>query len=273
VKRTGTDTNGLLTAGGHYAAVNGLNMYYEVHGSGRPLVLLHGSFSAIDSSFGAILPGLANGRQIIAVEMQGHGRTADIDRSLTIEDLARDVVALIRLLGFESVDLLGYSLGAGVALQVAIDSPDLVRKLVIMSLSIAKDGLVPGVAESLDMLQPDDLAGTPWHREYARLAPQPEAFPVLVEKVKELNRNISDWSPQAVQSIEAPTLIIVGDSDIIRPEHAVEVFRLLGGGGSADPMAPPAKVQLAVLPGTRHEQMVARPALINSIVPAFLDSD
>jgi pimeloyl-ACP methyl ester carboxylesterase len=123
------------------------------------------------------------------------------------------------------------------------------------------------------MLQPEHLAGTPWQREYARLAPHPEAFSVLVEKIKELNRHISDWSPQAVQSIGAPTLIIVGDSDIVRPEHAVEVFRLLGGGGSTDPTAPPAKVQLAILPGTRHEQMVARPALITSIVPTFLDSE
>ena len=266
------DSTGLLTAGGHRAAVNGLDMYYEVHGEGRPLLLLHGSFSAIGTAFGQVLPGLAERRKVIAVEMQGHGRTADIDRPLSIPDLAEDTVALIRLLRLDRVDLLGFSLGAGVALQVAIDRPHLVHKLVIMSLSISRNGLLPGLVEGMEMLQPEQLVGTPWHQEYAALSPHPEAFPVLVEKIKECNRRIRDWSPEAVRSVAMPTLIIVGDSDIVRPEHAVEVFRLLGGGAAADQTAPPARVQLAMLPGTRHEQMVEQTSLLTSIVPTFLDA-
>ena len=156
-----------------YAPVNGLQMYYEVHGAGEgdPLVLVHGAFSAIGTSFGALLPDLAQGRRVIAVELQGHGRTADIDRPMTLEALADDVVALLRYLNVERADLFGYSMGSGVVLQVAVRHPEVVRKLVLASVSYTLDGLHPGLMEGLGEMKPEMLYGSPWHEEYVRIAP------------------------------------------------------------------------------------------------------
>jgi pimeloyl-ACP methyl ester carboxylesterase len=258
-------------AQGRYESVNGLNMYYEVHGAGRPLVLFHGALSAIDTSFGKVLPSLAKSRQVVAIEQQAHGHTADIDRPLTIEQMADDTVALLRRIGIENADLFGYSMGAGIALQIAVRRPDLVRKLVLASPAYSTDGLHPGLLEVIENLKPEDLAGSPFQEEYAKTAPNPEDWPTLIAKVKQQDREFQGWPSAAVRSIKAPTLIIIGDSDIVRPEHAVEMFRLLGGGVAGDIAGLPDS-QLAVLPGTTHVTVVDRADWLLSMVTEFLDA-
>jgi pimeloyl-ACP methyl ester carboxylesterase len=254
-----------------YASVNGLKLYYEDHGSGRPLVLLHGNLSTINVDFGRVLPSLAETRRVIAVEQQAHGHTADIDRPLGIQYWADDTAALLRELGIEEADLFGYSSGGVVALQLALQHPELVRKLVAASIAYNRDGLHPGLLEGLDSLQPEHLAGTPFEQDYARTAPNPEAWPTLIAKVKQMNREVLEWPAEAIRSLKAPTLLIIGDSDIVRPEGAVEMFRLLGGGVVGDVAGLP-RSQLAVLPGTTHITLVHRADWLVSMIEGFLDA-
>jgi pimeloyl-ACP methyl ester carboxylesterase len=235
---------------GNYAELNGLNMYYEIHGSGQPLVLLHGAYMTIDL-LGEIVPALAESRQVIAVELQGHGHTADIDRPLSYELMADDIAALIEHLAFEKADLFGYSMGGGVALQVAIRHPEVVRKLVVASASYTSEGMHPGLLEMIPTLTPEAFAGSPIKEAYLRSAPNPDDFPTLVAKMKRLDMEPFAWPAEDIGGIAAPTLLIVGDSDAIRLEHAVELFGLLGGGVMGDLAGLP-KSQLAVLPGTTH---------------------
>src|ERR671916_271274 len=236
---------------GSYVSVNGLEMYYEIHGTGEPLVLLHGAFSAIGTSFGNVLPQLAESRQVIAFEMQAHGRTADIDRPLSVEQMADDTVAALRRLGIENADFFGFSMGGGVALQVAIRHPEVVRKLVVASASYTSDGMHPELLEMIPTLTPEVFAGSSIEEAYLRIAPNPDDFPRLVAKMKQLDMEPFAWPPEDIRGIAAPTLLIVGDSDAIRLEHAVEMFRLLGGGVMGDLSGLP-KSRLAVLPGTTH---------------------
>lgn len=260
------------TAQTGYAPVNGLNVYYEIHGSGgHPLVLLHGGLSATGTSFGKLLPGLAQTRQVIAVEQQGHGHTADSDRPLTYEQMASDTIALLAYTGVENADFFGYSVGGGVAMEIAIRHPELVRKLVVATPISHPDGFQPGVLAGIETITPDILAGTPFQEEYARTAPHPEDWPTLIAKTKQLDREFVGWSSEAIASIKAPTLLIAGDADIVRPEHIVELFRLLGGGVPGDNVGLPDS-QLAVLPGTTHITLVERADLLLSIIPAFLDA-
>lgn len=259
-------------AKGSYATVNGLKMYYEIHGSGQPLVLLHGAFSAIGTSFGKLLPGLAQTRQVIAFELQAHGRTADIDRPLTLEGMADDVAAALQQLGIERADIFGYSMGAGVALHVAIRHPDLVRKLVLASVTYNLSGVYPGLMEGLADMKPEMMFGSPWHEEYTRIAPHPENFATLFAKKTQMDRGIQDLPAETIRAIKAPTLLIIGDSDLVRPEHAVEMFRLLGGGVFGDTPAGLPNSQLAILPGTSHVTVVHRADLLLSIIPPFLDA-
>ncbi len=254
-----------------YGSVNGLNMYYEIHGEGRPLVMLHGALSAIGTSFGKLLPPLAKTRQVIAIEQQAHGHTADIDRPLSIEQMAEDTTALIRHLGIGRADIFGWSMGAGIAMQIAVKHPNLVAKLVVASVSYNSDGLYPAVLEGEETMKPENLVGTPWHEEYSRIAPHPEDWPRLIEKVKGMDQKFQGWQPEDVSSIQSPTLIIIGDSDIVRPEHAVEMFRLLGGGMPGDLTGLP-RSQLAVLPGTTHVTLVERADWLLSMIIVFLDA-
>lgn len=253
-----------------YAPVNGLHMYYEIHGTGQPLVVLHGSFMTIDL-MGTLVPDLARGRQVIAVEFQGHGHTADIDRPITYEHLADDTGVLLHYLGVGNADVYGYSLGGGVALQVAIRHAELVRKLVIVSASHTSDGMYPEVLASIEQIKPELFDGTPWREAYDRVAPDPGAFPALVAKLTQLDMAPYAWPPEAVGAITAPTLIIVGDSDGIRPEHAVAMFRLRGGGVFGDLAGLPAS-QLAVLPGTTHVGILDRVEWLLAMISPFLDA-
>jgi pimeloyl-ACP methyl ester carboxylesterase len=253
-----------------YAPVNGLQMYYEIHGAGQPLVVLHGAFMTIEL-MGKLIPELAKSRQVIAVEFQGHGRTADIDRPLSYEQLADDTAALLRHLGIGNADVYGYSLGGGVALQLAIRHPALVRKLVVVSASYTSDGAYPEVFAAIEQIGPEMFDGTPWREAYDRTAPDPEAFAALVGRTKQLDMTPFDWTAEAVRAIAAPTLIVIGDSDGTRPEHAVEMFRLRGGGVFGDLTEMPAS-QLAILPGTNHVGMLDRADWLLALVPPFLDA-
>jgi pimeloyl-ACP methyl ester carboxylesterase len=250
--------------------VNGLEMYYEIHGTGEPLVLLHGAYMTIDA-MGEVVPSLAKTRRVIAVEVQGHGRTADIDRPLSYEQMADDTAALLRHIGIEEADIFGYSMGGGIALQVTIRHPEVVRKLVLASVYYNNDGVYPEMLETIETIMPEAFTGTPWREEYDRIAPNPEDFPTLVAKLKELDLTFVGWPPEDIQAIEAPALIIIGDSDVVRPEHTVEMFRLIGGGVAGDLAGLPSS-RLAVLPGTTHVGLVERSDLLVSMIGEFLDT-
>jgi pimeloyl-ACP methyl ester carboxylesterase len=212
---------------GSYASVNGLRMYYEIYGTGHPLVVLHGAYMTIET-MGEIVPSLAETRQVIAVELQGHGHTADIDRPLSYEQMADDVTALLAEIGIEKADVFGYSMGGGVALQVALRHSEVVRKLVVASASYTSDGMYPELLAMIPTITPEVFAGSPIEEAYLRTAPNPKDFPNLVAKLKQLDMERYAWPPEDIREISAPTLLIIGDSDAIRPEHAAELFRLLG---------------------------------------------
>jgi pimeloyl-ACP methyl ester carboxylesterase len=252
-------------------SVNGVDMYCEIHGFGTPLVLLHGAISTIETSFGPVLAPLAEARRVIAIEQQGHGHTADFDRPLTYEQMAEDTAALLRELEIEDADFFGYSMGAGIALQLAIRYPDLVRKLVLASLAWTREGLHPEIVEVIESTSPEDLAGSVFETAYMKTAPNPENWPTLVRKCNQLDREFVGWPPEQVQSIKAPTLLVIGDSDIVRPEHAVQTFRLLGGGVEGETAGLP-NCQLAVLPGTTHLTLVERAGWLVSMITAFLST-
>ena len=254
-----------------YAPINGLEMYYEIHGSGRPLVLLHGAFSAVGTSFGKMLPSLAKNRQVIGVEQQAHGRTADIDRPLRYQQMAEDTAALLRHLDIAQADIFGYSMGATVGLQLALRYPNLVRKLVFMSGTYALEGVHPGLMDGLGEMRPEMMHGSQWHDEYLAIAPRPQDFPVLFAKKQEADRNTPESTAADIAALKPPTLIILGDSDLTRPEHAVEMFRLLGGGVFGDLAGLPAS-QLAILPGTTHVSIADKADWVVSMVEAFLDA-
>lgn len=260
---------------GRYEEVNGLRMYYEVHGRDRnspPLVLLHGAFSATGTSWGELIRGLSRTRKVISIEQQGHGHTADIDRPIRTAQMAQDTVALLDKIGVRKADFYGYSMGSAIALTLAIDHPAAVNKVVLQSASLDNDGMHPGYAENMAALEPWMLEGSEFHQEYLRLNPKPENFALLVAKVKDMALTQPPFSREALAAVEAPVLTVIGDSDIVRPEHAVEMFRLTGGGVNGDVVGGPPNSQLAVLPGTTHISSVHQKELLVSLVPAFLDA-
>ncbi len=261
-------------AQGKYAKVNGLQLYYETHGQGQPLILLHGGLGLI-GMFEPILPNLSEQRQVIGVELQTHGHTADIDRPLSFEWMADDIAALIDRLGFQTVDILGYSLGGGVALQTAIRHPAAIRKLALISTPCKRQGWYPEVLAGMSAMNAEAaqaMIGSPMQQAYANVAPRPADWPVLVEKTGQLLRQEYDWSAN-VAALKNPTLLIFGDADSVRPEHTVEMFQLLGGGkrdagwdGSGMPQS-----RLAILPATTHYDIFTSHQLA-PIISAFLDA-
>ena len=258
-----------------YAPANGLSMYYEIHGSGAPLILLHGAYMTVDM-MGALVSGLAESRTVIAAEQQGHGRTADVDRPITYEQMADDTAALLRHLEVEQADVIGYSMGGGIALQLAIRHPALVRKIVVASASYRSDGMPAEALAMFPSITPELFAGSPIEEAYLRLAPNPGDFPILVEKLKQLDTTPFAWPEEDIRSIAAPTMIVLGDSDGVRLEHAVELFKLRGGGVMGDLAGMP-DAQLAVLPGTTHFippgfGVLDRAAWLLPMVAAFLDA-
>jgi len=261
-------------ANGGYASVNGLQLYYEIHGAGEPLILLHGGLGAIQM-FGEVLPSLAQNRRVVAVDLQAHGRTADIDRPLSFELMAGDIAALIKHLGIEEADVMGYSLVGGVALRTAIQHPEVVRKLVLVSTPFKRDGWYPEILAGMGQMGSqiaEPMKQTPMYQQYASIAPKPEDWPVLLTKLGELLRQDYDWSKEVV-AIKASTLIVVGDADSVRTSHAVAFFELFGGGkvdagwdGSGMSNA-----RIAILPAMTHYNIYSSPQLA-AVVAAFLDA-
>jgi pimeloyl-ACP methyl ester carboxylesterase len=244
--------------GGGYARVNGLEMYYEVHGAGDPLVMLHGGLSTI-GEFRRVLPVLAERRRVIAVERQGHGHTADIDRPFRFGRMADDTAALLRQLGIAKADIFGYSVGGSVALEIGIRHPVLVRKLVLSSAVYSMDGYRPEFREGLKRMTADALP--PQLREaYARVAPHPEDWPRLVAKAAEQARGYGGSRPEEIRGIKAPALVMVAEGDVVRVEHAEELSRLLGA-------------ELVVLPDSDHvSYLLEHPDVLLSKLTAFLDA-
>ncbi|MBA3618290.1 MAG: alpha/beta hydrolase [Actinomycetota bacterium] len=255
-----------------YALVNGLQVYYEIHGSGgTPLLLLHGGLFNIDLQFGNVLPALAQTRQVIAVDLQGHGRTGDIDRPLTSAYLASDVVGLLQHLGAPQVDVFGFSVGGGVALYLAIKHPGLLRKLIVSSASFHPNGDRSENAEAVGELTVDMIAGTPMEQDYLAKSPNPHQLQDLLHKLGTFDEGFTGWSDAEIKGIAAPTLITVGDCDMVTLEHAVRFLRLRGGDVNGDFVGVPAS-QLAVFPGTTHFFGLSRTALVLDVVTTFLDA-
>jgi pimeloyl-ACP methyl ester carboxylesterase len=253
-----------------YAPVNGLKMYYEVHGSGDPVVLLHGSFMTITSNWTRWIGELSKTRKVIAVEMQGHGRTADIKRDFSYENFADDVAALLDHLKIPSADLIGYSMGGGVAMQCAIRHPEKVRKVVSISARFRQDGFVKEGLDALPKLTPEAFKDSPIEIEYKKLSPTPDKFADLVNHIKAMASTPFDFGADKLRATKAPMFFIHGDADGVRLEHIAEMFRLKGGEVHGD-MRPRSASRLAILPDTTHVTLMDRMPVIVPMVNDFLD--
>jgi len=251
-----------------YLLVNGLHMYYEIHGEGNPLVLIHGGGSTLRTSFGQVLPLFAKNRKVIAVELRGHGHTEDVDGPVTFEQDADDVAGLLKQLKIEKADFFGFSNGANTAMQIAIRHPEIVRELIVGSGFYKREGLPPAFWNAMNNGKPEDIPQV-YKDAYIKVAPDPKK--VLVMSRKDMNRMLTfkDWKDEDIQSIKAPTMILIGDHDVITPEHAVKMYRLLQHGS------------LTILPGAHGEYMgevlVAKkgsnlPGATVSIINEFLDN-
>ena len=262
-----TNTN---KSAGQYASVNGINLYYEIHGTGTPLILLHGGFGTFET-FSALTPTLVLDHQVIGVDLYGHGRTALTNRPLRFESMADDIAGLIHQLGLEKAAVLGYSLGGAVALQTAIRHPERVNKLVLISTPFKRTGWHPEMQTGMGFIAPEFFVGTPPHDAYISVAPNPEDFPRFVANMREALSQDYDWTEQ-VSALKMPTLIIAGDSDGLPPSHAVAFFTLLGGGlqdaGWNDEHLVPS--QLAILPGATHYNIIFRADLLLPVLASFL---
>ncbi len=274
-----TDWTTEATGAGQYVDLNGLHLYYEIHGAGRPLVLLHGGLGS-GEMFGPVIPALvAGGRQVIAPDLQAHGRTADIDRPLDIKLMADDVAALIRHLGLEKVDVMGYSLGGGTALFTAVKHPELVDRLVLVSVYLRPDVIDPVLLElqkQMGQLTADAaeaMRETPMYQLYERVAPRPEDFGRLLDKLGAMMATPFDYT-EDVRGLQVPTLLAAGDADQAPPAHYAEMFRLLGGGHDGGWMGenrPVGGHALAILPGLQHYNIFASP-LLAATAHSFLDA-
>ncbi len=259
---------------GQYAEVNGINLYYETHGSGPPLILLHGGLGS-GEMFGPVLPLLAERHQVVVADLQGHGRTADIDRPLDVRLMAGDIAALIDHLGLDKPDVVGYSLGGGVALQTAARYPAKVRRLVMVSANLRPDAIYPEMRVQqgqVNAAAAEFMKETPMYQLYQRVAPRPEDFPRLLTKIGEAMAQDFDFTEE-VRDLQMPTLVVAADADMAPPSHYVEVFKLLGGGlrdgGWMGEGRPNGGHALAILPGLTHYNIGNSPLLAAATL-AFL---
>ena len=260
------------TKQGH-AAVHGVNYYYAVYGTGEPLLLLHGGLGQIEM-FGPNLAKLAQGRQVIGVDLQGHGRTPLGDREFSPVDMGDDMASLLKKLGYSKVDVLGYSMGGGVAFQFAAQHPEMVRRLALVSAGYSQDGFYPEMlpqqaAVGAAMLE--QMKGTPMYKSYVAIAPHPEEFPKLLDQMGAYMRKPYDWSAD-VKKLTMPVMLIYGDSDMFRPEHIVKFYQLLGGGlkDAGWQREHMSQNRLAILPSLTHYEMGLAPQLVDTALP-FLD--
>ena len=252
--------------------INGLDMYYETYGDGPPLVLLHGAYMSIPSNWAMLIPTYAQTHKVIAVELQAHGRTSDADRPIRYETMADDVAALLDHLGIEKAAVFGYSMGAGVAIRLAMQHPDKVDRLIAASGATTYDAYPDDFEAMIASMTPETFAGSPMEEEYKRLSPNPDGFANLFEKLKDLDLQHYDWGDEHFARIAVPTLLIFGDTDVVKLDHAIKLHALLGGHTNGDMLGLP-KVQLAVLPGTSHIGVMYNPInveILKAIVPGFL---
>src|SRR5688572_12585420 len=269
----------LHTGGSHAAAepvaarinLDGMQMYYEVSGAGDPLVVLHGAYMNIPS-MGAIIPKLAETHKVYAVELQGHGRTTDIDRPITYPNLADDVAAFMDAVGLEKADVFGYSMGSIAGLQLAIRHPQKVNRLVAASVAYDLDGWQPEFKAAIPQMNVEMIVAMPFAEDYRKLAPNPDGFPALAEKLIALEKEPMAWEAE-VRALKTPVLIITSDADVATLEHSVAMFRLLGGGIMGDMGKPLPASRLAVLPATSHTAVITQPLLLHAFIEPFLKGE
>ncbi len=254
---------------------NGVSYYYEIHGHGEPLLVLHGGLGSIDM-FRPILPMLAEGRQAIAVDLQGHGRTALGDRKIDLLDMGDDMAVLMKELGHSLVDVFGYSMGGGVAFRFAVQHPEMVRRLALMSVGFSPDGFHPEMRPQQAQVSgamADAMKGTPMYEGYKAIAPHPDDFPELLDQMGDYMKQDFDWS-EDVKKLTMPVMLVYGDSDMYRPEHVVEFYKLLGGGlkdagWNRENMS---QNRLAILPDRTHYDVFLDPDLARTVLP-FLNGE
>jgi pimeloyl-ACP methyl ester carboxylesterase len=258
---------------GRRVQVNGMQMYYEVSGParGEPLIILHGAYMNIPS-MGAIIPRLARTRRVYALEFQGHGRTTDIDRPITYQNLADDVAAFMDAVGLTKADVFGYSMGAAAGLQLAIRHPQKVNKLALASVAYDLSGWQPAFTAFIPQMTVEMIVAMPFAAEYRKLAPNPDGFPALARKLIALEHEPMAWESD-VRALKAPILIITGDADVVTLEHAVATFRLLGGGGMGDMGTPLPASRLAVLPATSHTAVITQTDLLHALIEPFFKGE
>jgi pimeloyl-ACP methyl ester carboxylesterase len=255
-----------------YAPVNGLKMYYEIHGKGEPVVLLHGSFMTLTNfNWPEMIAALAKSRQVIAAEMQGHGRTADINRDFSYANLADDIAAMLDYLKIGKADVIGYSMGGGVAMEVAIRHPQKVRKVVSISAVFRDNGWVQEALDVYPKLTAEAFKGSPIEADYKRLSPTPNEFPNFVKRAISMDLKPYDFGAEKLKATSAPMFFIHGDADGVRLEHIAEMFTLKGGGIMGD-MRPRSASRLAVLPDTTHVTLVQKVDIIVPMINDFLDA-
>ena len=259
---------GEAQAAGRRVSVNGMQMYYEVSGRGDPLVVLHGAYMNIPT-MGAIIPKLARSHKVYAVELQGHGRTTDLARPITYPALADDVAAFMDAVKLEKADVFGYSMGAAVALQVAIRHPAKVNKLVGASIAYDLEGWQPEFRAFIPQMNVEMILQMPFAKEYRKLAANPDGFPELAKKLIALEKEPMAWEKD-VKALKIPVLIITGDADVATLEHSVAMFRLLGGGGMGDMGKPLPASRVAVMPATSHTAVITQPDLLHAFIEPFL---
>lgn len=249
-------------AGGQYATVDGLRIYYELHGKPSatlpPLLLLHGGSETIDTSFSKILPALASGRLVIAIEQQGHGHTADLDRPFSYERFADDTAGVLKHAGLSQVDCFGWSDGGKIGLMLAMRHPELVRKLMVSGSNFRQDGLHPSAIEYVKASKSTDADWAETRKAYEKVAPDPKHWDVFAIKWRDFYMSAPDWSTSQLASIRAHVLVMIGDSEGVLLEHAEEMRRAIPN------------ARLAVLPGTGHFTVVQRPEWVVSILEDFL---
>jgi pimeloyl-ACP methyl ester carboxylesterase len=255
-----------------YVDHDGLHIYYEIHGSGEPFVLLHGAYMSARTA-APLAQLFAANRQVIVIELQGHGRTNDTNRPFSYEAMADDVAAVLDEIGISQADVFGYSMGGAAALQFAIRHPEKVRKLIAASAAVSDRGYHQELKDLLPHMSAEMFAGSPILTDYEELSPHPDKFPALVEKLVALDMAPFDWPHEQLAAIPAPTLLLFGDADVVTPEHQVEMFRAMGGGVHGDMLPALPKVQLAVLPGTTHLGVMFNHQLVHAVVETFLTTE
>jgi pimeloyl-ACP methyl ester carboxylesterase len=254
-----------------YAPVNGLKMYYEIHGKGDPVVLLHGAFMTITTNWTDTIAQLSKSRQVIAVEMQGHGRTADISRDISFENLAGDIAALLDYLKIKQADVLGYSMGGAVAMQLAIRHPEKVKKVTSISAVFRHDGWVKEAVEALSRMDPAMFKGAPLKTEHKKLSPTPDQFEKFVKHMIQMVIKPYDFGADKLKATKAPMCFIHGDADGVRLDHISEMFRLKGGEVFGD-LRPRSESRLAIVPNATHVTLMDKLDIIVPMVNDFLNA-